>query len=83
MTLAAKIDFGSKLKEIRECRKLTQRDLGIMCGFTEKTADVRIVQYEKNRKIPGPDVIEKMEKALGIKININVEIIDYTDYYCI
>lgn len=54
--------IGAKIKKIREYRGLTQKQLGIRCGFSEATADVRIGQYEKNKKTP-------REKALKILCN--------------
>ena len=44
--------IGAKIKKIREYRGLTQKILGIRCGFSDATADVRIGQYEKNKKTP-------------------------------
>ena len=40
--------IGGKIKKYRELRGWTQKELGIRCGFTESTADVRIAQYEIN-----------------------------------
>ena len=37
--------IGAKIKKIREYRGLTQKILGIRCGFSDATADVRIGQY--------------------------------------
>lgn len=54
--------IGAKIKKIREYRGLTQKQLGIRCGFSDATADVRIGQYEKNKKTP-------REKALKILCN--------------
>ena len=39
--------IGGRIKKIREFRNLTQRELGVKCGFSESTADVRIGQYER------------------------------------
>ena len=43
--------LGQKIKKIRMLRKYTQKELGVMCGFSFSSADVRIAQYEKNKKI--------------------------------
>ena len=45
--------LGQKIKKIRMLRKYTQKELGVMCGFSFSSADVRIAQYEKNKKITG------------------------------
>ena len=44
--------IGGKIKRYRELRGWSQKELGIKCGFSASTADVRIAQYEKNKKIP-------------------------------
>lgn len=39
--------IGQRLKFVRRFRRLTQKELGLLMGYCEKTADVRIAQYEK------------------------------------
>lgn len=58
--------IGGKIKRIRELRGYTQRQLGIFCGFSQTSADVRIAQYEKNKKIPREKALNDIAKALGI-----------------
>ncbi len=58
--------IGGKIKKIREYRNLTQKQLGIRCGYSEPTADVRIGQYEKNKKIPREKALETLAEALEI-----------------
>ena len=58
--------IGGKIKKCREFRGYTQKELGIKCGFSETTADVRIAQYEKNQKTPRPKVLKAISKALGV-----------------
>lgn len=43
--------IGGKIKKWREYRHKTQKDLGLECGFPESSADVRIAQYEKTRRL--------------------------------
>ena len=45
--------IGGKIKRIREHLGLTQKQLGLRCGFSENTADVRIRQYESTKKCLG------------------------------
>ena len=40
---------GDRIKRVRQFRGLTQKELGKLVGFDEKTADIRIAQYESNR----------------------------------
>lgn len=50
--------LGQKIKKIRMLRKYTQKELGVMCGFSFSSADVRIAQYEKNKKIPREKILK-------------------------
>lgn len=61
--------IGGRIKKIRELRNLTQQELGIKCGFSESTADVRVGQYEANKKAPRPDAIKKLANGLDIDID--------------
>ncbi|MCF0134075.1 MAG: helix-turn-helix transcriptional regulator [Blautia sp.] len=58
--------IGGKIKKIRELRGLTQKELGIKCGFSLSTADVRIAQYEKNKKVPREKALKDITGALNI-----------------
>ena len=61
--------LGQKIKKIRMLRKYTQKELGVMCGFSFSSADVRIAQYEKNKKIPREKILKDMCNALGETIS--------------
>ena len=58
--------LGQKIKKIRMLRRYTQKELGVMCGFSLSSADVRIAQYEKNKKIPREKILKDMCNALGV-----------------
>lgn len=58
--------FGQRLKFVRRFRRLTQKELGILMGYSEKTADVRIAQYEKNARSPKADTIAKLAEVLNV-----------------
>lgn len=58
--------IGGKIKRLRELRGYTQKELGIMCGFSPSTADVRIAQYEKNKKIPREKALKDICAALEV-----------------
>lgn len=58
--------IGGKIKKIREHRGWSQKELGIYCGFSPSTADVRIRQYETNKKIPREKAINTLANALQI-----------------
>lgn len=58
--------IGGKIKKYRELRGWTQRELGLRAGFSESTADVRIGQYENNKRIPKEKVLKDIASALEI-----------------
>ena len=58
--------IGQRLKFIRRFRRLTQKELGILMGYSEKTADVRIAQYEKNARTPNVETIAKLTEVLNV-----------------
>lgn len=59
--------IGERIKFYRNVNGFTQKELGVLCGFSEATADVRIAQYEKNLKIPRNDILLKIAKSLSIE----------------
>ena len=59
--------IGGKIKRIREHLGLTQKQLGLRCGFSENTADVRIRQYESNKKVPREKALKTLCYALEIE----------------
>lgn len=61
--------LGAKIKRYRELRGLSQRELGLRCGFPAGSADVRIAQYESNKKVPRDAALEKIAQALEIDVN--------------
>ena len=61
--------IGAKIKKIRELRGLTQKELGLRCGFSEATAAVRIRQYESNQKAPREKAKIILAEALEIDVS--------------
>ena len=45
---------GDRIKRARNLRGMTQKELGIAIGFEEKSADIRIAQYESNTRTMCP-----------------------------
>ena len=58
--------FGEKLRKYRLLKGLTLKDLGKSIGFSEKTAGVRINQYEIGRAIPKMDIRSKLSRELDV-----------------
>ena len=60
------MQIGERIKHARTHRGLTQKELGIRVGFDEKTADVRIAQYESSTRTPKADMRNKLAEVLNI-----------------
>ena len=60
------MQIGERIKQARKHRGFTQKELGMMVGFDEKTADVRIAQYESSTRTPKTDMRNKLAEVLDI-----------------
>lgn len=58
--------IGDKIRNIRIKRDMTQKDLGLAIGFNERTADVRMAQYESGTRVPKEAVIVKIAEVLKV-----------------
>lgn len=58
--------IGKRIHDIRIKRGMTQKQLGMMVGFSERTADIRIAQYESETRIPKNDILLAIANALGV-----------------
>lgn len=58
--------IGKRIKHIRVLRGFTQKELGNAIGFGDKTADVRIAQYESETRIPKEDLLAKIAETLNV-----------------
>ncbi|MDO4961867.1 MAG: helix-turn-helix transcriptional regulator [Eubacteriales bacterium] len=69
--------IGERIRFIRNLRGMTQKYLGTIIGFPEKTADVRMAQYESGTRSPKADITEALAQALGVSTSaLNVPDID-------
>ena len=57
---------GDRIKRVRNFRGMTQKELGIAVGFDEKSADIRIAQYESNTRTPKEDLLRKIAEVLDV-----------------
>ena len=55
---------GERIRRIRKFRGMTLKQLGIALGNPEKTADIRISQYESGKRNPTEESLLQMSKAL-------------------
>ena len=61
--------IGEKIRNARNLRGLTQKELGIKLGFDEKSADVRIAQYESGTRTPKSESLLQIVAVLDVNIN--------------
>ncbi|MGD1837737.1 MAG: helix-turn-helix domain-containing protein [Nitrososphaeraceae archaeon] len=61
--------IGNRIKKVRCLRKMTQKELGVAIGFSEKTADVRIAQYESGTRVPKENLLVKIAEVLDISLD--------------
>lgn len=64
------MSIGFRIRRIRNFRNITQKELGIKCGYHEDSADVCIRQYENGTKVPRVDKLKKISDALGISYSV-------------
>ena len=61
--------IGEKIKNARNLRGLTQKELGIKLGFDEKSADVRVAQYESGTRTPKSELLSEIAAVLDVNKN--------------
>lgn len=68
---------GERIRYIRNLRGMTQKHLGMTVGFDEKTADVRLAQYESGTRTPKERLVADLAKALDVSPNaLNIPQVD-------
>jgi len=58
--------IGERIRFIRNLRGMTQKWLGMAIGFDEKTADVRMAQYESGTRTPKENYVADIANALDV-----------------
>ena len=58
--------IGERIHFFRNLRGMTQKYLGVMVGFPEKSADVRLAQYETGARSPKADLTASLANALDV-----------------
>jgi transcriptional regulator with XRE-family HTH domain len=59
--------IGERIRYIRNLRGMTQKYLGMAIGFDERTADVRIAQYESGARTPKEKMIANIAHILDVR----------------
>ena len=58
---------GYRIKKFRVMRDMSQKELGLKCGFPEASAVVRVSQYETNKQLPrDKNFFKTIAKALDL-----------------
>lgn len=58
--------IGERIRFIRNLRGMTQKWLGMAVGFPERTADIRMAQYESGTRTPKTDLTNSIAAALEV-----------------
>ena len=58
------MNIGENIKNARNLRGLTQKELGMKLGFDEKSADVRIAQYESGTELQSRNCCRRLQTYL-------------------
>lgn len=58
--------IGERIHFFRIMRRMTQKYLGTLIGFPEKSADVRLAQYETGTRKPKADLTAALAQALDV-----------------
>lgn len=58
--------IGERIHFFRNMRGMTQKYLGMLLGFPEKSADVRLAQYETGARTPKADLTASLANALDV-----------------
>ena len=58
--------IGERIHFFRSLRGMTQKYLGMAVGFPERTADVRMAQYESGTRTPKADLTDALAHTLDV-----------------
>ena len=59
-------NIGERIGFFRRLHNYTQKELGKLLGFSDKTCDVRVAQYESGDRIPKDAMLEKIAAIFNI-----------------
>lgn len=58
--------IGERIRFFRNLKGMTQKYLGMQIGLSEKTADIRIAQYESGTRTPKAEATNDLAKILEV-----------------
>lgn len=59
-------NIGERIGFFRRLHNYTQKELGKLLGFSDKTCDVRVAQYESGDRVPKEEMLKKIAAIFGI-----------------
>ena len=65
--------IGERLRFFRKLRGMKLKELGLQLGFPEKSADVRMAQYEAETRTPKAELTAALANALEDTCGLRVE----------
>lgn len=61
-----RLGIGRRINFFRRLHGWTQKELGVLLGFSEKSCDVRVAQYESGDRIPKEEMLKKLAAVFKI-----------------
>ena len=58
--------IGERIRFFRNLRGMTQKYLGMQVGFPEKTADIRMAQYESGSRTPKANLTNTLTQVFEV-----------------
>lgn len=58
--------IGERIRFMRNLKGFTQKYLGMLAGFDEKTGDIRMAQYESGTRTPKADLTQTLAEIFDI-----------------
>mgnify|MGYP002684901296 CR=1 FL=1 len=66
------MEIGKVIRKERLDRNMTQKELGLLLGYGEDSAQVRVSSFERGQKAPRKK-IKKLAELLGIPIELLID----------
>ena len=71
--MTGKATFARRLREAREAKGISQKQLGILAGIDQFVASARINQYERGKHVPDLLMAERLAHELGVPVSFFYE----------
>ncbi len=71
--MTGKATFARRLREAREAKGISQKQLGILAGSDQFVASARINQYEREKHVPDLLMAERLAEELSVPVSFFYE----------